>query len=387
MADDRIKLSDYTSQVVPLWSVGINKHKYAHRLFYKTKDHPMVTYLNNKFENMQMLFGIHGICRSEERRMIEKVGDGVSLLQVFKHEALEYQLFLGKDWNTFTYEDVDALLENTEELKLCKAKREEYKAAFLGGLEYKLLKTPEESWLVERDVDLPWTIPVDLNWFNPMVMGPDKIKWNEMYNSGRIVEANAMLYKDERIHGLLVKSLFKLQKHVMYDFDGMKCDAAQTKNLAENWHEKGFVWVHPLHEVVNCHVEGLNMSSFVMFDEALVRKNLTKVIVPRGMEMSRFAGEVRFRDEYKGENYAVQFNTKQRVADGDFDDGTPITNLIITNANGDDGPRVCNGGFSSNERCNTTDSPPWFINMSSSIKTSKKKDGTMNERKKERMTE
>lgn len=349
----------YRELVGGLPSRGPIDSDFAPEMFFGDEDD--IEELEDKFSEMQRLYWGLSTSSVQERRPSSAL---ISTVHAFDYDHWVPKLFLGQDWSakSIDHRYITALLADKEELARCKARRAEYKREFLGGSARQNLTLPYGVWVVLRDVELPFMIPVDLFWFNSRTVNPDTATWSELYNAGRIVDANTMLYEKNRFYAPLLQRLIALEQYVV--------DA----EVFTEWHSGRLMWYKPLHRTVITRVdEKLGWSMFLAVPRAIVEQNMDRVIIRKGAVLASFAGEMKVLDMFEADNYALGYIGKHDDA-GD----ALTTHLVCTKAELPDRPGVCNFAFFSNHCCVETtgvakprrkpaEQQQWFANTHSDL--------------------
>ena len=305
--------------------------KYADELFVKeTSD---ISKMKESFEQMLKLFPIYCFGSMSDKKVKESA---VWPIQVFENSHWVSKLFWGQDLKgtKLTYKMIEDLLGDEAEMQQCLERRKKYKVEFLEGLDSKYISTPQGTWVVFKDIDLPFIVVVDLLWFNSKSITPDVATLSEMQQAGRIVNGNKCLYEKKGVIAPLLASLIQLEQYVVFDYstevkraDLREEDKELRTLFTDWWRPDKFNWNMPMHDTIVTHIEGLGWSTFLAFPRELVMKNLDKVILRKGTVLTFFAGELRVHNIYEKEDYALTY-IKKMVKDKELEKDTSY--LIYT---------------------------------------------------------
>ena len=355
----------------PVFTFGHNHDLYAGELFFDEREDDMAA-LDHKYDDMsRMYFRLNARVSEPPPAHVQPAS-----MHAFRYNCWVSRLFFGQCWlgKTITHETITDVMNDPEELAQCMQRRRDYKQEFLGGRTRRNLDLPFGIWVVSRDIDMPFLIPVDLHWFNGESVDPNRATWQEMQQAGRLVGANEALYRSNQTYAPLLKRLLQLERHLVFDYEMYGRTAAETNSLWWFWHEKKrFVWYRPAHLTVITHLPILGWSAFLAVPRATVERNLDKYIIPRGAIAATFAGEVRVLDVFATDRFAVSYIGKiDRSRKGDLH----ATHIVCTKTEIPRVPAVASIAFFSNHRCTATrptaeergkERPCWFINAPNSL--------------------
>ena len=283
-------------------------------------------------------------------------------IQVLDYSHWVSKLFWGQDLKgqKLTYKMVESLLADGPEIERCRERRQLYKMAFLEGSESKYLQLPQGSWVVFRDIPLPFVIMVDMLWFNSKSVTPDIATVSEMQQAGRIVNANQTLYEKSRYCAPLLASLIQLEQNVVYDYEPGSTERPH-KTLFSDWYApEKFVWYVPMHETVVTDIPNIGRATFLAIPRKLVEANLDKIIIRKGAVVGSFAGELKVHDIYEREAYAMTYIGRHKTDKTLHDD---TTYLIYTTKESEKRMGLSSIPFYSNYSCNSA----WFVANANSL--------------------
>ena len=277
-------------------------------------------------------------------------------IQVLDYSHWVSKLFWGQDLKgeKLTYKMVESLLADGPEIERCRERRQLYKMAFLEGADSKYLQLPQGSWVVFRDIPLPFVIMVDMLWFNSKSVTPDIATVSEMQQAGRIVNANKTLYEKGRYCAPLLASLIQLEQNVVYDYEPGSTERLH-KTLFSDWFTpEKFVWYVPMHETVVTDIPNIGRATFLAIPRKLVESNLDKIVLRKGAILGSFAGELKVHNIYEKEQYAITYIAKHKT-DTQIKDDT--TYLIYTTNESEKRMGLSSIPFYSNHTC----ANEWFV--------------------------
>jgi hypothetical protein len=226
-------------------------------------------------------------------------------MHYFCYDPQVWKVFVGVDWGQtpITHKTIRKLLSDPPKLARCWAARQRFKQAFLCGAASRPLAVGCNTvWIVRRDVELPWVIPVDMSWFNPAAIDPAIATPTEARQASRIELSNRVLH-DPKFNAV-VRAAARLDPFVVPSSRSLPPD--HDTSLLGNWAEAetALAFCRPLFTVEVAAVAGLGWSMFLSLPWDLVARNQDRIVIPRGAVVATFHGEVRAIDAYAPERFA-----------------------------------------------------------------------------------
>ena len=205
------------------------------------------------------------------------------------------------DLEILHHTDVTAVLDyfnalSPEQLQALKIARRVFKSIYFNSATtafiFKYLDGNGITWYVRKDVDLPWFIPIDSNYYNSKaVYPPTYANPVEMAMMGRIVHANRNLYDIDNIDHLM-KSMRRMSDLLIPTGSEALVNYYKLFSIG-----KHFYFYKPLIDLLVLYTNHLHYCLFLFFKSDVVHRNLDKVLVPKGTTICHFSGEVRPMDE------------------------------------------------------------------------------------------
>jgi hypothetical protein len=337
------------------------KENYAKELFMNPAE---IAAHNLEFTNFQTLMYSH--CRRLVQTSRPERGGLVAPMQLEEVDPWAWKLFLGMDPDseellmgkkTLTYEDIDKIIDKISkmtdgDLKTLKEIRRLNRDGFIDHTsnppprQRRSIYVDGVHWIIERNKDLPWMIPVSFNYHNPRAVDPKNATTSEMGECGRLVNSNAKLYKKDPYYHNILRLALKLEKNILFQ----PIEEQVYTSLWHSWQHKCFVWTKPVFKLYAIPYGLLNYNILVGIPKDLAERNKEKILIPKFTVMLPLTGEIRpldysIHDYYAAELYRTYDNK------GYSRDDPAISNLVYTLDMQGKRPGVGNGGFIANTTC------------------------------------
>ena len=327
-----------------------------------------ISTLNRQFDSLVELMYKH---HRRQNTTKQKATDTIAPMQLTSVSSEVWKLFVGEDYGdgTLNYEQIDKIIYDMSQMtdgarETLHTQRKQYKDQFLEeGINRKNIVVDGVTWVVDRSRDLPWMIPVSLNYHNPTAVDPRNATSSEMSECGRMVKTNLKLYKTDPYYKNLIRLTMMLETQMT--FDASRLEGIAFTSLWHSWQLPCFTWTKPAFKLYAVPYGVLNYNIFVGVSKEVAERNKDKIIIPEFTVMLSLTGEIRPVDLFVNDTYACQYYRKYQR--GSISKGKSpalqksqkppqlpeVANLVCTLDVEGKRPGVGNGGFFANTTCAT----------------------------------